>query len=245
VRPHVHCRHSCDTACNRRSGVWSHYFPVTHCSFHCAPLDERYPLFVLYLGRFDSDHDGRHADLAILRVTCPRSGAPPRHAPDPATSPRPLSGPATDECRLLPVVFAVRTSWRCSSTSASGSSSGNIWRRRGLLAILGVMVRVLVVGVFVLGIASMPDVMAASLLAGARDANRPPAPVPACHGRRVLAGRGPAKGPVPGSRWPHGGAWRIRLRSWRVTVIDGPVALHGPRSVHHRSEQPDARPGIA
>ena len=52
---------------------------------------------------------------------------------------------------------------------------GDLCRRRGLLAILGVMVRILVVGVFVLGIAVDARLMAASLLAGTRDANRQPA----------------------------------------------------------------------
>lgn len=28
---------------NRRSGVRQRFLPVTECSFHCLPLDERYP----------------------------------------------------------------------------------------------------------------------------------------------------------------------------------------------------------
>ena len=61
--------------------------------------------------------------------------------------------PPADECRLLPVILAVRDFLALFEHVFFGLVVGNICRRRGLLAILDVMVCVLVVGVLVLGVA--------------------------------------------------------------------------------------------
>ena len=61
--------------------------------------------------------------------------------------------PPADECRLLPVILAVRDFLALFEHVFFGLVVGNFFWRRGLLAILGVMVGVLVVGVLVLGVA--------------------------------------------------------------------------------------------
>ena len=77
----------------------------------------------LYPGRFDSDHDGRHADLAILRATCPRSGAPPHRGLGPAKSASPVDrGTRPGSTGRYRSSSRYGTPRRCPGTSASGSS---------------------------------------------------------------------------------------------------------------------------